>query len=76
MKKELKPYKRYDLVADLPGLRDYELRFGPVVPLCLAYRLARRSKQRIYRLAKQGKLRIVSVLGMLMTPTKDLERFK
>jgi hypothetical protein len=71
MKKE-----RYDLVVicDLPVLRQWEMRIGPFIPLSVVHRLVRRSRTRVYQLARGGKLRVFSVMGLLMTPTKDVEK--
>lgn len=71
MKKE-----RYDLVVicDLPVLRRWELTIGPFLPLAVVHRLVRRSRTRVYQLARSGKLRVFSVMGVLMTPSADVAR--
>jgi len=67
---------RYDLVVicDLPKLREWELRVGPFIPLAVVHRLVRRHRSRIHQLAQEKKLRVFSVMGHLMTPTKDVQK--
>ena len=66
---------RYDLVivTNFTDLLGIEIRVGPLLPLSVAWRLARRvSRSHFYRLAYDRKLRVYSVMGVKMVPTKDV----
>lgn len=64
----------YWVVIDVKGWRKIELEVGPLVPIAVARRMVRRSKQRFYRLVQDGKLRCVHVMGQMFTPMADVEK--
>lgn len=72
----MKKKVRYDLVVctDFLEFLNAELRFGPLLPLSVVHRLVRRHRSRVYQMASEKKLRIVSVMGLLMTPKKDVQK--
>jgi len=70
----LKARYPYYVVIDVKGWRKIELEVGPLVPVAVARRLVRKSKQRFYALVQSGKLRCVHVMGQMFTPMADVEK--
>jgi len=65
------------VILELRTLHEVELEFGFCIPLSFAWRLCKRSKSYVYRLADEGKLKTVNVCGVKFVPVRDLEeKFK
>jgi hypothetical protein len=66
----------YRVVVDLRGFERVTLEVGPLVPARCLWRILKTSRQNIFERVRQGRFRIVTVMGEKFVPVQDVEKWE